>query len=269
MKPGSKENCEVNDVDNVEKATVALRNGNLDLAETILLSVITNTPEGYSNITYNSDNSLTIRFWDQQSFVHYIGWMKKEGKKHSSIKWPGNAYPLAYYLLASISVDKKDYDGAIVYINNGLSLEPTNPKFLLEKAVALLYIGEKQKALSLYESIDKIDPFVSAIDMAVATRGRGSVLIEMGQLDKAEEQYKKSLELEPNNEIALHELECIKSLREETGTLKLQSPSMDPPPSPFVCAWCGNKEAELLTVVNVDDSHISVCQNCMAEIPEK
>lgn len=47
----------------------------------------------------------------------------------------------------------------------------------------------------------------------LSLRGIGLVLVEMGDLDAAQQSYEASLELEPGNEIAKSELEYIAQLR--------------------------------------------------------
>ncbi|ABC27512.1 protein containing tetratricopeptide repeats (TPR1, TPR2) [Hahella chejuensis KCTC 2396] len=48
---------------------------------------------------------------------------------------------------------------------------------------------------------------------AAALRGIGFILIEMERLDEAEEALQKSLIIEPDNDVAINELEYINELR--------------------------------------------------------
>ena len=48
-----------------------------------------------------------------------------------------------------------------------------------------------------------------------ALRGMGFALIEQGKLDEAEKKYKESLKADPDNKLALSELEYIKKLKAE------------------------------------------------------
>ena len=48
---------------------------------------------------------------------------------------------------------------------------------------------------------------------AVALRGRGFALTELGRLDEAEVAYRDSLKLKPENEVALAELKYIAGLK--------------------------------------------------------
>ena len=54
-------NQEAQDADRVDAARHALHNGNITFAESLLLSVIANTPPDYVNESEEDDGSLTIR----------------------------------------------------------------------------------------------------------------------------------------------------------------------------------------------------------------
>jgi Flp pilus assembly protein TadD len=105
------------------------------------------------------------------------------------------------------------FDQAVDYLTKGECLEPTNPNFPLEMAFALAHSERYQEALALYDQIVEIGPFVSAHDIAVGRRGRGFVLVEMGDLENAEASYKQSFEFEPGNKVAQNELLYIEQLR--------------------------------------------------------
>src|SRR5262245_8591083 len=161
---------EARDAERVDQAIHALQTGNLKAAESILLSVIENTPLSYSNSSEDEDGSLSIKFWDQQDFIHYVTWQQQHGVERS-IQWIGNAYPRAHYYMGFLCVKTRQNERAIKYLEQGHQLEPTNPLFLFEKAQALIGSGDKKAALSLYESVTEIGPYVSARDLAVALRG--------------------------------------------------------------------------------------------------
>lgn len=50
---------------------------------------------------------------------------------------------------------------------------------------------------------------------ARALRGEGFALIELNQLDEAEKSFQASLKVEPDNKLALSELDYIKKLRQQ------------------------------------------------------
>lgn len=93
-----------------------------------------------------------------------------------------------------------------------------------ERAISLLQLGRLGESLATYDEGLKLDNIDDA-GKARMHRGRGYVLCEMGRLDEAEAAYKESLKFEPDNRIALSELEYIAKLKKggkkETGGIVL------------------------------------------------
>jgi tetratricopeptide (TPR) repeat protein len=161
------------DVEKVDAAMQAIMSGNLDRAETLLLAVIANTPSEYSNCEDHGE-TVSIRFWDQTTFIHYVTWQQDQGLAQKGINWIGNAYPRAHYYMGFLCVKRRQFQRAIEFLDKGLRLEPTNPMLALEKAQALVHLGRTDDALAIYDGVTEIGPHVSARDVAVARRGQRS-----------------------------------------------------------------------------------------------
>jgi hypothetical protein len=73
MHSSPNENRESFDAERVETALKAINSGDFEKAESILLDVIENTSLDYSN-TKEVDDVISIKFWDQAAFFHYIAW---------------------------------------------------------------------------------------------------------------------------------------------------------------------------------------------------
>jgi len=200
------------DAKKVQAAIEHLRNGDVEGARCLLEEVIANAPDEYV-YQYEEEGKLYIKFWDQSEFMHYVEWQSKQGKAERPVIWTESAYPHAYYLLGYINVDQKSYRRALELLEAGQRLEPGNPKFLIEKAVAYSALGEHEQALSLYTQIPDAGPRVTSAQKARALRGKGYELIELGQLDAAEEAFRESLKYEPDSKVALNELGFIAELR--------------------------------------------------------
>lgn len=251
------------DAERVDEALQAITEGNLGVAKNLLGAVIQNTPTHYSHQTETSDGGLDIRFWDQQEFIHFVTWKEPE----VAINWIGCAYPRAFFYLGFIAVKEGDYPAAIDFLDRGAALEPTNPKFAFEKALALVRLGQHQAALDLYDQTSAVGPFVSGHDVAVALRGRGFVLIELGRLADADAAFKASLKIEPDSQIARHELDYIAHLRSGGtttgfGSVATTDRSLD------TCANCGAK-LESGTAVNLDGIVVIICQRCRTKLTKK
>jgi tetratricopeptide (TPR) repeat protein len=222
MSTFTKEHLDLEAIDaaKVDDAMRAIRAGEISCAKELLLSVIENTPREYTYQTVTGDGALSIKFWDKDEFIHYVNWMAPERE----IIWMGSAYPRAFFHLGFIAVQQGTYDEAIDYLDQGALLEPSNPKFTLEKAHALIHLGEFNVALKLFSQISSEGPFVSRQSVSAALRGKGTALIEMGLLHDAESEFHESLKFDPENEIAHSELKYIAHLKaggKALATIKL------------------------------------------------
>ncbi len=249
---------ELADARKVEDALQALERGDDTTAEALFLEVTQRTPPTY---VYQSEDpdGLRIKFWDRAEFFHYILWIRDHGVPKPT-KWVPSAYPRAYYYLGFLKVKAEQFSAAIELLDRGSPLEPTNPKFKFEKAMALAGMHRFDEALALYQSVDEVGPHVSPDDVARAWRGRGGVYIEMGQLDQAEAALRESLKAAPDSEVALDELQYIAQLREGAGAspMELTTTSNAPPDK---CAICG-KPFTQGQFTTIDGRSAVVCQSC-------
>lgn len=257
---------ETADVEKVHAALDALSQGKLDQAEQLLLEVIANTPCEYQNSVEDEDG-ISIKFWGQADFIQYVTWQSDHGLANKNIQWIGNAYPRAYYHLGFLCVKRKQFARAIEYLAQGRRLEPHNPMFVLETAQAMVQSGRLQEALSLFDQIHEIGPHISAHNLAVARRGRGFVLIEMGDLDRAEAAFKSSLEIEPQSSVALNELQYISHLR-SGGKATFTEAVASSGPDHSRCAVCGNSFQKGV-MVSVDGMPLAICNRCQSKLTKK
>lgn len=95
---------------------------------------------------------------------------------------------------------------------SGLNLGDDRADLIAERGAALLGLQRWSDMLADYNDGLKIDD-LDNLKKARMRRGRGLALIELGRLDEAEVAYKQSLEYEPNNALALHELNYIARVR--------------------------------------------------------
>ncbi|TVQ44930.1 MAG: hypothetical protein EA365_09075 [Gloeocapsa sp. DLM2.Bin57] len=205
-------NSEARDCQLVDLAAKAIYVDNFLKAESLLLKVIQNTPTNYI-YQYEEANQLVIKFWNQQEFNQYYSWQKKQGIDQQ-IVWIKSAYPRAFYFLGILNNKTQEYTKALEFIEEGLSLEPTNTKLLLEKAKAFKGLKEYQQALKIYESINQLGPYISKYDIAKALQEKASLHLELGDVDRAEEIYHQSLNWDTYNDLAIHKIKDIQESRE-------------------------------------------------------
>src|SRR5665811_349356 len=101
------------DSENVAKAIQAIAAGDLPGAKQLLVSVIKNVPEKYAYQSATEDGGISMAFWDQQEFIHYVNWAKPTQKLY----WFVSAYPRAFFYLGFIAVAERDYQTAIDYLD--------------------------------------------------------------------------------------------------------------------------------------------------------
>jgi tetratricopeptide (TPR) repeat protein len=249
---------EAADAEKVDQALQALQRGDDRAGEALLLEVVGRAPATYV-YQFEDGDGLNIKFWDQAEFMHYVAWMKDNGTRRK-LTWFGSAYPRAFYYLGFLRVKGKRYAEAIEFLERGSALEPTNPKFSFEKAMALMQMRRFDEALALFESVSNVGPHVSPNDVARALRGRGAVSIEAGQLDRAEAAFRESLKWEPESKVALNELLYIAELRRGMGAAPAEITTSSGGRAGR-CAVCG-KEFTNGKLATVKGKTVFVCETC-------
>jgi tetratricopeptide (TPR) repeat protein len=210
MKKEIYNDIEALDAEKVDEGLDLFMDCDYEAARSLFEEVVQNTPKDYQH-QYEKDGQIFIKFWySEQLDLHADSGKDSEGKK---IRYAPNAYPKAYYLLGCICIREEKYSEALEYLEAGHRLEPTNPQYSLLKAEAYAGLGDGKKAVSHYEQVGEIGPWLGEDDKARALRGKGIQLIELGELDAAEGALKESLEYEPESKVATSQLDYIYYLR--------------------------------------------------------
>lgn len=192
-------------------AVLMIQRGQRSEAEKFLREFVSKIPSNWKPIEESSD-SVKIAFWDPDEFLAYKAYQKAKNIT-KKVVWVTPSYSKAFYLLGFIAVERGDWDNAIKYIEYGLKLEPDHPTLLCEKAMILSRTGRHEKAYEIFMKALDSRSWVSSKLRARALRGAGVALIDLKRLNEAEELLKKSLKLEPENEVAKNELTYIEHLR--------------------------------------------------------
>jgi tetratricopeptide (TPR) repeat protein len=257
---------EKQDAERVDQAIQMLKSGNVLTAKEILLQVIKNAPSPEDYVyQYEDDNSLSIKFWGPNEFMHYRTWQKQKESLGKNVTWILSAYPRAFYYLGFITLEQGDPLRAIEYLDKGAMLEPTNPKFTLEKGQAYVKMGDFQTGLNLYGQVTEMSAHVSGDDLAVALRGKGLVLIERGELELAESAFRESLRYDPESPVAANELTYIARLRQGGQKTKTQTRITE---EIAPCMNCG-KHFESGQVYNLEGRMTYLCEKCHGILTKK
>ena len=188
-----------------------IKEGKRTEPENLLKDLVSEIPPNWKPVEV-SDATISIAYWSMEEFnIHAPGY-DPDGRKRI-VLWVTPSYSKAFYLLTFVCVERKDWFKAMAFIDQGISLEPDHPLLLCEKALILLNMGRYQEAHDLFIIAAETRPWAPFNQRALALRGAAVALIDLKRLDEAEVLLKKSLELEPENKVALNELGYIRRLR--------------------------------------------------------
>lgn len=206
--------------DPVADAYERMLDGDLTGARAQLERVVAGMPADWTPVRRTA-RGLEIAAWSFGDLLPHSLMVAAAGTS-TDIYWVAPSYSRAYLLLGSIAVEDKDLARAADLLDRGLALE-AHPQLQTERALVMAHTGDLPGALALYVAASESTVGTDA-DRARAWRGRGAVLIDLGQLDEAEQAYRRSLELEPEQKLALSELEYIRQLR--AGEIQPQQPTI-------------------------------------------
>ncbi|MDJ0578864.1 hypothetical protein [Crocosphaera sp.] len=207
------DNRETKDAKLVDLAIKAFSKQEYSKAQSLLLSVIKHCPLDYQTQFKDKQGNLYIKFWHPSDHEHYLNCDHPDKNKQKISFYPC-AYPKAYFYLALLEIKSKNYEQALNYLETGADLEPNSPRYTIEKAHIWQLMGQSEKALEAYQSIEGIDPYITPKDYAIALEGQGNVLEEMGDLMSALCMYQTSLQLNPNNSDLIDKIQSIKLEKE-------------------------------------------------------
>ncbi len=127
------------------------------------------------------------------------------------------SFAQALYFKAFIASSRKQWGQTIRFLDKVISYAPYDPQPHNEKGYALNGLKKPREALESYKrayalAVAHRDSSAKT-EQAGALRGMGFAQIELGKLDDAVISFKKSLEIEPGNKVALNELQYIERVR--------------------------------------------------------
>ena len=131
-----------------------------------------------------------------------------------NIVWVTQSYSKLYYELAFEAIERKAYYDALEAVAAGLQLEPDHPTLLCERGLALSQLGRYDAARDAYREALLAREWTPPSVLARALRGEAVALIDLNQLEEAEERLNMSLRLDPSNSTAQNELIYIEYLRQ-------------------------------------------------------
>lgn len=127
----------------------------------------------------------------------------------------------AFYLKGYASLDLGRIEDAETFVKKAVELSYLNSMYLSELGHIYQVQRKWSDAAELYEQAEQAAEGFSPEhlknnELTRAMRGRGYILIELGKLDEAGEIYRKCLEIDENDKMALNELKYIESIRNKS-----------------------------------------------------
>lgn len=196
--------------DPVKRAVAEANKGNLDAAQSLLAPVIS-----YCDGLIATGRAM-VSVSNAEEYQAYMA----TRADNTPVDWVDIACPHAYSLMGFIANDKHDYATGIAFLDKAIALAPLWADPLVERGSALNQTQSSDKALLDFQrAIELADRYsASKPYKAIALRGLGYAQVELGDLDAAERAYRESLELDPESDVAKHELQYIQS-RRKAGTV--------------------------------------------------
>ncbi len=205
-----------------ERALTLMAEGRMDEAEALLEHAVDGMPPGWKPVNETA-SFVQIAFWDRDEFFAHTKYVTSRPLE-KIIMWVVGSYSHAWHILAVLASKQKRFDQALFRLDCGLQLEPDHPEHWSEKGFVLGQLGRHKEALECYVRAATVRAWAPAQQIARALRGQGVQLVDLQRLDEAEGVLQRSLEFEPDSEVASGELEYGRQLRERQAKAKEELP---------------------------------------------
>ncbi len=122
-------------------------------------------------------------------------------------------YGTISFVIGWLEYEHKDFEAALADYSRGRLNAPDDVTLASEYASTLSALGRAQEAYDAASQFLAGHPALDDKDRAVMLRREGYSLIDLNRLDDAQAAYEASLKLDPDNSVALGDLDYIKQQR--------------------------------------------------------
>lgn len=210
------------------------------------------------------DEDVHIRCWDERDIQWAAQRLALSDSPAAIVGFVCDYRVRALFALGRLEVENHNFQKAIEYLDQALRYWPEQPDCLCEKAIALKALKRDREALVCYQQVIEERSEANPLIRAVALRGKAVALIDLNELDQAEECLRASLELDPYSEVAQNELTYISQLRSGFGAVTT-SPMIISPERKRICSICGrtigNQESFLTSI----SGNSTICLDCTSQ----
>ncbi|WP_305804350.1 hypothetical protein [Stenotrophomonas sp. YIM B06876] len=154
----------------------------------------------------------TFSFRSQRQYLLY---MEEAGGGHPT-EWLDHACSSAYTRLGYIDIERNRIDSALAWLDQAIAVAPYEAEPLCERGAALTRRKDWKGSLQAYQqalALARRHPEAAHME-AMALRGTGFALIELGDLAAARAAYEASQVLDPESATARNELRYIVQLQQ-------------------------------------------------------
>jgi tetratricopeptide (TPR) repeat protein len=151
-----------------------------------------------------------LSFANREEVTHYL----KEHPGTGKVIWLDWAFGDALHKKAFLAAARKDWKAALELLDREVRYRPYAADPYTERGWVLNQQGKRHEALQSYrKALELAEKYASSRHaQAIALRGIGWTLFELKDLAGARQAYERSLKIDPNNRVALEELESIRKM---------------------------------------------------------
>lgn len=138
------------------------------------------------------------------------------------VEWIDSACPSAYKMAAFVDIETRDHERALAMLDKTSAIAPYWAEPHAERGYLLNQLGRVSEGLASYQRAWELVERYESNDYAKALvlRGLGYTYVELHDLDRAEDLYRRSLQIDPENPTAKRELEYIRQQRQRVQASK-------------------------------------------------
>lgn len=146
--------------------------------------------------------------------------LSKEIHRPSNLIWVDWSFREVLHLKAFIESASKRFENALHFLDEEVMYAPTAAAPYLERGYILNQQGKSSAALEAYTlALERARTYESSAGAeGAALRGMGVTLVDLHDLNKAEQYLQESLRIDPGNRVAVRELEYVRQIREKGST---------------------------------------------------
>ena len=181
----------------------------IEAHEVALLKVMADMPTPFVRLSKRGGRSV----YRGDSMEDCVGFATHQGQRGpKDFLCAGNPFPTAAFYLGSYYNELGRPADALTVLDKGLTAAPDSPLLITERDAALIGLGRIAEILPAADRGLQI-AHLAPQDRARLLRNRGYALTELHRLDEAEQAYRDSLALEPDNDLAKNELTYLARLK--------------------------------------------------------